>query len=475
MLNSLFRMLGEMGGTVLTSLAPLLDGILTFGDAKNPHDFKGEFLEERKLLSSRNRGFNLTGKKGLSVKLSYRNMLVCGQTGTGKSTTVLIPTIFSTDASLVINDPSKELFKATSGFLAARDYDVKVLDYGNPGRSVGYNPLQRASSPSEISKVASTLVRASLGNNAKDPFWSLQAVSLLSIPITVLGNKPPHYRNLANVRRLVEIMAGDPKKMDRLVVESGDRRILESYKGFVAMSQNTFSSIAATALAALNLFRDEKLASITSVDTIDFDGFRKRKTALFVQSPTIDMNYYAPITSVLTEQLFGSVMSRIPDKKEQDIFFLLDEASSLNIPSMPITIANIRKYRGGIMIVCQDFAQIRRVYGKDDAEAIRTNCYTKLYFSGASLETVRELEAILGRYSYEDEKGRKQSRSLMTADEIRSMPINESLIICGHNRAIKARMTPFYENRRMRAKTVYRTPESKGEVTTDGPEFLPLK
>ncbi len=473
MTRTVFETLKEMGEIVFASLVPLSDAIFSFGK-NNPHDYQAHFLKENKLLSKTNQGFVVTGKKQLSKQLSYRNMLVCGQSGSGKTSSVIIPSLLAMNTSLVVHDPSGELFHATSGRLQNEGYQVMVLNYGDPAASVGFNPLIRAHSPSDISKVISTLVRATLGDNAKDPFWSLQAISLISIPIAILVKQQREYLNLANVRRLVEVMAGDPKKMDKLVVGTGDMKILDSYKSFIAMSQNTFSSIAATALAALNLFQDEKLALITSADSIDFRQFRKKKTALFIQSPTIDMKYYASVTSILTSQLFGTVMNELPKKGEHDIFFLLDEASSLTIPNLPIVIANIRKYNCGIMLIVQDFAQLQRVYGKEDAESIRTNCYTKLYFSGQSLQTAQELEKILGKYTFVDEHNRKQSRPLMTADEIRSMDIEKSLIICGHNRPILARMTPFYKNRKFRNQVLLPPPKVVGDITQDEVAFLPL-
>lgn len=476
MLKIIFRALGDMLVTLLELLAPIFDGIFTFGGSKNPHDFSGSFLNEEELLKKSNKGFCLTGNRSLSRQLSYRNGLVIGGTGTGKSATVLIPSILKMQGSMIINDPSGELYKLTSGFKSRAGFRTLVLDYSNPHESVGYNPIERADTVSDISKVASTLIRASLGDNAKDPFWTIQAVNLLVIPISLVKGMDRKYRNLANVRRLLQVMSGDPSKMDRLVVKHGDPHLLTSYKAFVAMSPKTFSSIAATALSALTLFQDEKVQKVTAIDTLDMERFREEKTVLYIRNSTIDMKYFAPLTSIFAEQFFGFVMSKVPEKKRgQDIFFLFDEASSLTLPSLPITIANIRKYRSGMLLACQEFRQIVQNYGKNDAESIRSNCYSKIYFTGQSLETARELEALLGKYTYKEEKGDKKSRSLKTADEIRTIPVNKSIIVCGHHRPIFATMLPYYENRKLLAKTVYECPESEGGANTEDVSFIPLR
>ena len=444
------------------------------GNGHKEHDLTGQFLNEAELLSKHEEGFNLTGKRQLPTKLSYQNALITGSTGTGKSSVILIPSALTMDGSLIINDPSGELHMKTSGFLAGKGYQVKVLNYTKPDISVGFNVLNRANTKAEMAKVAGTLVRAALKGNKDNPFWNLQATNLITMHIGLVKKMDPKYQNPANVRRLLQIMAGQAKKLDKLVVQYGDQTILENYKGFIAMAPNTFTSIAATALAALNIFEDEQVARVTSVDTLDLDSFRKQKVALYIQSPIIDIKYYAPLTSVFMEQMFGHIMAQIPERQDENIFFLLDEASSLTMPSLPITISNIRKYRAGIMLIYQDFNQVIQNFGRNDAETIRTNCFAKLYFTGQSLETARVLETLLGKYTYEDDRGVKRVRSLMTADEIRTMPLEKALLICGHHRPILAKMTPYYKNRKLRTKTIYKPVLTKGEIPSGTVPFIPL-
>jgi type IV secretory pathway TraG/TraD family ATPase VirD4 len=94
----------------------------------------------------------------------------------------------------------------------------------------------------------------------------------------------------------------------------------------------------------------------------------------------------------------------------------------------------------------QDFNQLTHNYGKYEADGIKSNCFAKMYFTGASLETTKELEQTLGKYQYEDDKKRTVVRSLMTNDEIRTMKINKALLVCGHHPPIIARLRPYYKN-----------------------------
>ena len=114
------------------------------------------------------------------------------------------------------------------------------------------------------------------------------------------------------------------------------------------------------------------------------------------------------------------------------------------------------------MLLVQDFNQLIHHYGKYDADAIRANCFAKMYFTGQSLETARELEQTLGKFEYEEEGGKKVVRSLMTNDEIRTMKSSRALLICGNHPPIMARLKPYYMRHTYRQYSSYPLPQSAG-------------
>lgn len=418
---------------------------------KDDHSYKATFIQASSLLSSSEKGFCLTGDRNLSVKLSYQNAIAVGGTGTGKSSVTLIPSIYTMDASAVINDPSGELHSKTAGQLAQRGYIVKVLNFSKPESSCGYNPLQRTNTSSEIQKVATMLVENALGKNSKDPFWSTQAVALLSMLITILKKQEPQYQNPYNLRHLLNHIGASPERIDALFGKYSTPEQWAEYKSFFSYDEKVISGVTATCKAALQIFNDEAVAKVTSFDTLDLQDFRKRKVALFIQNSVSDQRYYSVLTSIFFEQFFSYIMSRFPEEMEQDIFFLVDEASSLRLPTLQLAVANVRKHRAGIMLVVQDFNQIVHNYGKEEAEAIKSNCFAKLYFTGHGMETTKELESIMGKFEYTDKDNKKNIRSLMTSDEIRIMSADSAILIAGNLSPIKAKLKPYYQNWRMKS------------------------
>lgn len=452
-------------------LESLLKGLFEFIDfavkaiPRKNHAYSASFAPERMILGKTEKGFCLTGNRNLSVKNSYQNALVIGPTGTGKSSILLLPSLYSMSGSFVINDPSGELHMKSSGFLEQKGYAVKILHFANPAVSSGYNPLQRANSSSEIQKIASMLVENALGGNkAKDPFWTTQATALLAMLISILKTQDMQYQNLYNVRQLLNQLGGSPEKVDKLFSNFASESLFSEYRSFLSSDEKVVSGVTATCKASLQIFSDESVAMVTSFDSIDFNDFRRSPTALFIQNSVADQRYYAVLTSIFFEQFFSFVLSRFPKEGEQDIFFLIDECSSLKLPTLSLAVANIRKTRGGALLIFQSEFQMVHHYGKAEAEAIKSNCFAKLYLTGQGIETAKELEQTLGKFEYEDKEKKKHVRSLLTADEIRMLKVTEALLICGHHPPIQVKLKPYYENGRFRNNDRIHPPARPSEI-----------
>src|SRR6185436_12201076 len=223
-----FQVIDSIFGFVFESVEVLISGIPT-----KKKGYSAEFAPVSSLFSKGYHGFCLTGKKNLSVKLSYQNALVIGGTGTGKSSVVLIPSLFTMRSSFIVNDPSGELYSKTAGCLNQRGTDIKILNFTDPTVSSGYNPLARAHSSSDIQKVASLLIENSMGKG-KDPFWNTQAVALLAMLITILKKQEPQFQNLYNARQLLNQLGGNHEAVDSFFSRFADEILFAEYKSFIA-------------------------------------------------------------------------------------------------------------------------------------------------------------------------------------------------------------------------------------------------
>ncbi len=433
---------------IIIELVKLLFGFAHRGSQslwnKRDRPMDARFAKPSLVLSRRGGGFCLDGSHRLSVSDSFKNSLVIGGPGTGKSATILFPSLLTMDdCSLIIHDPSGEL-AITAGSLQARGFDVKILNYADLF-SEGYNPLHRIRTLSDASQVAHGLVNAGLGKSVGgDSFWNSAAESLITTLIGILLTQSAEYRNLANVARLLNVLSSDPTKVDALFSKFASPHLFEEYKSFLAQPEKLGGNILATAKTALKLFTNESVALCTSHDTLNFENLRKRKTALFIQNSVMSTEFYAPLSTILFTQLFESLLGPLPGKTDLPVFCLIDEASSFRA-NWSLILANCRKWCVGCILALQERLQLEELYGVYGAQSIESNCFSRLYFTNPSLKTARDLSELLGKYEYEDEKGVRKIRQLMSPQELKQMPLDTALLLAGHHPPMLCTMQPYYK------------------------------
>lgn len=444
----------------------------------NKHRLKGAFMPERKILSKRNKGFNLNGKS-ISPKLSMQGVLVNGETGSGKTVNVIIRSILTASGSQIIHDPSKELFLKTSGALAQKEYNILQLDFSSPKTSLRFNPILRANTKSQITQLATNLVTIGADENDADSYWNTKAIEVLYVLISILKTQEIQYQTLPNVAFLLDQMQSKDRKdlVDHLFSKFASDELFVKYSSINSQSENTFSSIVSTAQSAVQIFAlDENIAQITSSDTIgDFDSIRNELTALYLHSSTAKMRYYSKITSIFLSQYFENFFEELPTPEMQDVYFHLDETPILSIGSLDIIASNIRKYRGALMCVCQNAqSQLTAKYGRR-ADAVISNLRTKVYLS-ADLSTATALERTIGKYEFVDKQDNDKfkSRPVLVADEIMSLPANRALILVSGMRTIFARVKPYFKVRKLRELSEIVPYESSQQSISEEIQLLPL-
>ncbi|HVW97071.1 MAG TPA: type IV secretory system conjugative DNA transfer family protein [Mucilaginibacter sp.] len=413
--------------------------------------FSADFGSELNIASRFNKGFLISKHRKLTRRKSFENILLSGPTGSGKTTRLLLKNLYSLkNCSLIINDPSKELFLLASGYLC-QFFTIRTLNFSDSTISSGFNILSRIQKPNDVNKVAHLLVASSLDKgNSSDPFWSLQSKTLLQIFIRLILHQPKEYRNMANVLHVMNYFAAHPKKVDVWIAKTGDAKLILDYKALISTPEKTLQNIVASAKAALQLFDDPEIATTTAHDSIDFDQLRRTPTIIFLHNTVSDQKYVSILNSIFFEQLYGHVLQHLPDKNELDLFVILEEASSLYTPLLPLALANCRKHRVGTFVCVQSPGQLKTMY-KDEAENIASNCVTKIYLPGqTSMEVLRDLETLSGKCIYIDQKKQERVKPLLTVDEIRLLPENRTLILYGNQPFIKGRTSPYYKSLKYR-------------------------
>lgn len=425
----------------------LTDGIHSLSDMlQKTEGFNATFGNESDISSRFNKGFLISDHRKLTRRKSFENVLIAGPTGSGKTTRLLLKNLFELkDCSIIVNDPSKELFQLSSGYLS-KMFSVRTLNFSNGAESCGYNLLSRIHNPNDINKIAHLLVSSTIDKNASDPFWGLQSKALLSVFIRLVRHQPKEFQNMANVLHILNHFAANPKKVDAWIVKTSDEKLILDYKAILAMPAKTLMNIVASSKAALQIFDDPEIERVTSCDTLNFEEFRVRPTILFLHNNIADQKYISTLNSIFFEQLYGYILQALPKEHHLDMFIVLEEASSLYVPVLPVAIANTRKHRVGNLICVQSVGQLKKFYN-EDADNISANCVTKIFLPGqTSMDVLKEIETLSGKCIYKDDKDVERVKPLISVDEIRLLPEDRTLILSANNPLIKGRTSPYYKD-----------------------------
>jgi type IV secretion system protein VirD4 len=459
-------------------ISELFDGFFEFTATilaqERKTEYTADFEDVSVHLGTSNTGFCLDGKNSTDISISHRGALIIGGSGSGKTTSILLPTIYNAikgNTSIIINDPSLELIAKSGSYLKSKGYEVLNINW-NSKNSNCFNPIHRCKTISDIQKISQTIIDNALGSSI-DIFWNRSAQGLINLMIRYLKfHTEEKYHTMSNVLNLLNSFIGNPTAVDRLFVYAHDPILLAEYKSYVGIGEKTLGSIIATCKSALNIWNDEIVSLITSHDNIDFKKFRHNKIALFLNSSTTSMKYHSTISAIFFSQFFDEILSKLPNENENNILFLLDEASSFYLPELPLVVANCRKYSTGVMLVFQDTMIMDSMYGTNEAHNIRANCFSKVYLPGQPNITCRELEQTLGKFEYADKDGKRQIRSLLLADEIRQT--DKALILLGNLAPIHTKLYPFYKNEKLLSYSNLPMINLTNELPFSLPPILPL-
>ena len=94
--------------------------------------------------------------------------------------------------------------------------------------------------------------------------------------------------------------------------------------------------------------------------------------------------------------------------------------------------------------IIQNFAQLTKVYGKEDAETIKGNCGNIIYLISSELAALEEISKLCGEVkSKKDDK--TASTPLVTVSDLQRMKQFETIILRMRKQPFKTKLTPNFK------------------------------
>src|SRR5690625_2943114 len=396
--------------------------------------------------------------------------MVIGITRSGKGETFVVPMIdvqsrASDKPSMVVNDPKGELAAASYKTLTERGYEVHVFNLIQHDMSMGFNPLQlvidswKKGRYSDAQKYANS-VAYSLYNdpNAKDPFWSNSAKTLVTAIILALTedmvNQGKEERvTMYSVANFLSTKGSDNDEEGNNALdlffqardENNPARMMYATSNFA--TGNTRGSIFSVAMDKLQIFTLEPNAKVTGYNSLDLTdiGFGDKPIALFIATPDSDKSNEV-LASILISQLYRINSEKATKsqsgKMKRNVHFLLDEFG--NMPTIEgmagmVTVGAGRGFRYHLII--QAYSQVKSMYG-EESDTIIGNCSNQIYILTEDKSTAEHYSSMLGTRTITDvsrsgelhsfDKSHSEStkeRALLTSDELMRLQEGQSVVI----------------------------------------------
>lgn len=309
------------------------------------------------------------------------NVMIIGSAGSGKSFGVIKPNILQMNSSMVITDPSGEMFMAEAKLLLKNGFRVWIFSTSDMLHSNCYNPFDyvydeegnidetRVSSMINMFLQNATEMQSNRGDNK---FWDQASKALLNAcAMLLLEFYPEEKHNMYEMLRLIqkgkvsEKDADNQTELDKIFSkarrQNPDAHCFSSYDTFKLAPARTANSILISAGVDLNMFNQTKVRNMTSTsylvksrntnglirkfhydkegklirtdENIDLRTIGDEKTCLFINIPQADSTYNF-LVSMLYSQLFDTLYGRaekicpnkwmITDSQGQPIVSMID-------------------------------------------------------------------------------------------------------------------------------------------------------
>jgi type IV secretion system protein VirD4 len=428
--------------------------------------------------------------------------IVFAPTRSGKGVGVVVPTLLAWTGSAIIYDPKRENWKLTAGWRRLISHCLRFDP--TVEQSAGWNPLMEVRRyPYDVrdaQNIAEMLVNPDTTTEQKD-HWKLTGHAfLVAVILHVLyaeedKSLPGALKFLTDPERtLTEQLTA--MLQTRHLPDGPHPAVAGGAREMFSRSENERSGVLSTAISFLSLYRDPIVAANTSRSDFCLSDIMcgKRPMSLYLQVPDSDFDRTRPLMRLLLN-FFGRRLTEHLDQvdgpaglrdKRHRLLYLIDEFPSLGrMPFFVSSLAFLAGYRIKCLLVAQSLNQLEQAYGRDNP--ILDNCHVRLTYGANDERTARRICDLIGQASLvkvQISEGKREGvfgatsinrsyqeygRSLLTTDELLSLPFGDAILMVGNLRPYRARKVLFYDDPRFVARSRRSPPTSAAEQRAELP------
>lgn len=425
------------------------------------------------------RGRIVVGKLGrhLVAARQTESVLIFGPPGSGKTSAFAIPNVLEWDGPVVVCSVTSEILRTTYDVRSSHGRMAYAYDpTGSIGgvTRAGWNPVPQCVDFQKATRLAHHLVSLSdLMSMTQGDFWQSAASDLLG----------PLLHAAAVGERSIEDLMGwlaDPRS-SRTASPSGaqaaafgtalalldkthtDESVIaaRTLRGAtLGTAADTMLSFATTARVALKVFSTRAGVHSTRQDPlIDFDQLLDSSDTLYIVGTEDVQDELRPIFVGLIDALIIRVGERVQNQQRaaKPLLLLLDEAAnSAPLTKLPQYAATLRSRDVQLVTIFQDYGQVVRRWGRDNARSILNNHVARVLLPGMAdpdlLEIFSNLIGERQAVSTTLSQGTAGSSSsdthkwerLAPVSDLRTLPAGHAVLIHDNTPPTRIRLRPYY-------------------------------
>jgi type IV secretory pathway TraG/TraD family ATPase VirD4 len=405
------------------------------------------------------------------------SVLVFGPPGSGKTSAFAIPNILEWDGPAVVCSVTSEILHTTIRIRSSHERMAWVYDPTGSVRGAvhtGWDPVPQCIDFQKATRLAHHLVSLSdLMSVTQGDFWQSAASDLLG---------PLLHAAAIGRRGIEDVMSwlSDPRS-SRTASPDGRQSVafgtaLATLDGAhdhdaqiaartlrgatVGTAAETMLSFCTTARVALKVFSTRAgVQSTRQQPGIDFDRLIDSDDTLYIVGTEDVQDELRPIFVGLIDALVVRVGERVQQgqRAAKPLLLLLDEAAnSAPLTKLPQYAATLRSRDVQLVTIFQDYGQVVRRWGRDNARSILNNHVARVLLPGmADPELLEVFSNLLGEIQAvsttisEGSHGPSTSETrrwerLAPVHELRTLPAGHAVLIHANTPPASVRLRPYY-------------------------------
>ena len=343
------------------------------------------------------------------------NQIIFGGTGSGKSMSIVLPTLCRIkDSSLIATFPKRSVVAKAVAYLKRKGYKTLVWDLGMPSKENPIpDPLSYVSSDDDVQELARQIANANPAYQHAtnfDPWWrdATESLFVFLIYFVLMTEKRPSMKKAIELFYKLEIKEdgrGIRTSLDTqyewLKNKAPDSIAVAKFSSFAQLPYAGAGCVLADAEKSIQTMFPVSIQSAMREEAyVDFKEFATNRTAIFIITSPVRTVQYA-FSNLLFSLAIRSLIEFAETQKDyrlpRDVKLIFEDFScGFTIQNYEKSISFFRAAGISSLMLCQSLSQLNATYGQENATVIMDNCSSLVYLPGGmNLQTATYVAKML--------------------------------------------------------------------------------